>query len=84
MSEPNLVVNDLDLIKHVLIRDFDHFIDRREFQVNNDSEVNKYFAHMLNNLKGEEWKRVRSALSPVFTSGKLKGMITFMNKVNVH
>ena len=27
-SEPNVLVNDIDLIRNVLIKDFDHFSDR--------------------------------------------------------
>ncbi len=36
---------------------------------------------MLTMLKGDKWKQVRSILSPVFTSGKLKAMEPLINKV---
>jgi len=32
-------------------------------------------------FKGDRWKLVRSAYSPIFTSGKLKGMTSVMNRV---
>ena len=33
---------------------------------------------MLTSLKGEEWKQVRATFSPIFTSGKMKGMLGFV------
>ena len=33
---------------------------------------------MLTSLKGDEWKLVRSTFSPIFTSGKMKGMLGFV------
>ncbi len=36
-STPQLLINDLDLAKLILIKDFDTFIDRRQFPFN---EVN--------------------------------------------
>lgn len=32
---PSLMLKDFDLIKHVLVKDFDHFVDRRLVQVKN-------------------------------------------------
>ncbi len=35
----------------------------------------------MSNMNGEEWKVVRSAFSPIFTSGKLKGMFHFVKRI---
>ena len=32
----------------------------------------------MTSLKGEEWKQVRATFSPIFTSGKMKGMLGFI------
>jgi len=65
-------VQSLELSQHIFIKDFDHFTDRRSFA----SE--KFSEDMLNNLTGERWKKVRSLMSPAFTSGKLKVIFDFM------
>ncbi len=45
------------------------------------SEANKLASNMLTMLTGEKWKKVRSMMSPAFTSGKLKAMAPLINKV---
>ena len=80
LGEPTLVINDLELAKRILIKDFDHFVDRRSFGVS--GEANKYLLNMLTSLTGDKWKAMRSTISPVFTSGKLKGIVPRIDKVN--
>ncbi|XP_076040630.1 cytochrome P450 9e2-like [Oratosquilla oratoria] len=69
--KPALVVHDLSLLKSIMVKDFDHFVDRRPFDLGNSDEL--VFREMLFSLTGEKWKGLRSTLSPTFTSGKLKG-----------
>jgi len=64
------VVRDVELLKNIMIKDFDYFPDRRTFDAKGDPHIGK----MLIFLKGEEWKQMRSALSPTFTTGKIKRM----------
>ena len=49
-GEPVLLVNDLELAKKIMIKDFDHFSDRRKMRMDEDS--NKYFANMVLTLEG--------------------------------
>ena len=51
MGEPVLLINDIDLGKRILVKDFDHFVDRRPIKA--DKEVNKYFVNMLTSLNGK-------------------------------
>ncbi|XP_076040655.1 cytochrome P450 9e2-like [Oratosquilla oratoria] len=68
---PTLVVQDLALLKNIMVKDFDHFVDRRPFNLGNPDE--QVLNEMLFALLGERWKRLRYTISPAFTSGKLKG-----------
>lgn len=72
---PVLNVSDLDMVKHILIKDFHLFVDRRS-----SPSLNKIDQRQLFHLKGDDWKRVRAITSPTFTSGKLKGMSGQMDK----
>jgi len=71
------IVQDPELIKHVLIKDFDHFVDRRMFVLPKGDVL---FAKMLFSQKGDTWKHLRSKLSPTFTTGKIRRMFQIMKK----
>jgi cytochrome P450 family 6 len=64
-----------------MIKDFDHFVDRRPIEANPKS--NKYFMDMLTVMTGERWKTMRNILSPVFTSGKLRNMMPIIHNVRM-
>ncbi|CAG2117229.1 unnamed protein product, partial [Medioppia subpectinata] len=70
-TAPILMVSDPELIKHILVKDFDIFADRYP---NSKSNKHPIIGKMLTELRGDDWKRVRSITSPVFTSLKLKAM----------
>lgn len=54
MGTPMLIVKDLDMVKKVLIKDFDHFVDRRHVFTKADGTM----GYMLAALEGNEWKKV--------------------------
>ena len=73
---PFLVLTDLDMAKQIFIKDFDHFTDRRKIEVGHE-----YLDKMMFVLAGEPWREMRSVVSPVFTSGKLKAMSSTIDGV---
>ena len=77
-----LVINDAELAKKMLIKDFDHFVDRTSFglKFDEDNEADMVFAHSFMMQKGDDWKTNRSLMTPVFTTGKLKLMYSLLDK----
>lgn len=70
------MILDMELIKSILIRDFEYFVDRPTLNIRREAYLN----NMLINLKGQQWKNVRTILTPTFSSGKLKYMEDLVNK----
>lgn len=70
-----LVVKDTNLIKQMVIKDFEHFNEHRDFV---PAEVDPLMGKNLFSLKGNEWRIMRSTLSPAFTSSKMKILFKLM------
>jgi len=79
--EAILYVRDPELIKQITIKDFDHFMDLGFSSViSRDMEVNDFG---LANATGEEWKKVKAAMSPAFSLKNLKSATTTLNGVTI-
>ncbi|EZA59932.1 Cytochrome P450 6a2 [Ooceraea biroi] len=79
-GEPVLVLRDADDIKQVLIKDFTTFPERH-------SEVYEKAEPMslhLFRLDAVRWRPLRTQLSPIFTSGKLKDMFHLLLNCSEH
>lgn len=76
-KKPILILKDLDLIKDVLIKDFHAFSDRGARNIN---EKNDPLSQHVFNLETKRWRILRTRLSPVFTSGKMKEMFSLISK----
>uniref|UniRef100_A0A1I8PXK2 Cytochrome P450 n=1 Tax=Stomoxys calcitrans TaxID=35570 RepID=A0A1I8PXK2_STOCA len=69
LYKPCLLIREPELIKSVLVRDFDSFHNRfGEMDVNNDPVG----AHAMFFATYPIWKEMRTKLSPLFTSVKMK------------
>ncbi|XP_011704424.1 PREDICTED: probable cytochrome P450 6a14 [Wasmannia auropunctata] len=77
---PILVVKDLDLIKDVLIKDFSKFADRG---LSTYERAEPLSLHLFS-LESKRWRPLRMRLSPVFTSGKLREMLSLISECADH
>lgn len=60
------------------IKDFDYFQDRRTFW---DPETEPLIARALLGLTGQDWRDMRSTLSPAFTGNKMRKMFELISDV---
>ncbi|XP_043471293.1 uncharacterized protein LOC122504303 [Leptopilina heterotoma] len=79
-STPILILKDPELIKDVLIKDFNKFADRG-LPLNEKIEP---LSQNLLNLEPKRWRPLRKKLSPVFTSGKLREMFFLLLESGNH
>ncbi len=77
-TEPVLYVRDLELIKRVMIKDFDHFVDFGFFP-DGIQALNNFG---LANATGEEWKSLKATISPAFSLRSLKILTKEINQVD--
>ncbi|XP_075890945.1 cytochrome P450 3A40-like [Nelusetta ayraudi] len=73
--QPVLCITDPAMIKTVLVKEcYSFFTNRRNFRLNGPL----YDAVSI--AEDDQWKRIRSVLSPSFTSGRLKEMFGIMKR----
>ena len=77
MFSRSLVITDPELIKEVLIKEFHKFPDHRRVYSGEKVKLNLF------NLPGDDqWKRIRSIITPAFSSGKLKAMMGSLDELS--
>lgn len=76
-TNPIMMILDLDLIKNIMVKDFNVFPNRKAYFNEKDDPLT---AHLVN-LEDDEWRSLRTKLTPTFSSGKLKMMLPTIIKV---
>ncbi|XP_042336763.1 cytochrome P450 3A24-like [Sceloporus undulatus] len=72
--QPVMAILDPTIIKAILVKEcYTHFTNRRDFGLNGDLDSSIVI------VADEQWKRIRTVLSPNFTSGRLKEMFPIIN-----
>jgi len=69
-TEPRFLFRDPDIIRNVLVKDFQNFHDHGLFR---DEDIEPLSGHLFL-IGGSRWKNLRAKLTPAFSSGKMKMM----------
>lgn len=72
-----LVISDPLIIKQIMIKDFEYFVNRDRVD---PSKADKLLGKSILMLRDQKWKDMRSSLSPVYTSSKLKQMYELLQE----
>ncbi|GFU11245.1 cytochrome P450 3A7 [Nephila pilipes] len=73
-STPTLTVADPDLLRDIFVKDFHIFPYRRDM-MSGDPIGDK----IVFSLSGEDWKRIRTIITPAFTSKRMRQMGSIIN-----
>lgn len=76
MGTPVLILTEPELIKHIMVKDFDVFTDHGLMDAN---ETKEPLMKNLFGLTGDEWRKMRNKMSPTFTSGRIKEMFPLID-----
>ncbi|XP_011150785.1 cytochrome P450 9e2-like [Harpegnathos saltator] len=77
LNTPLVLLRDPELIKDVMVKDFEHFPDHKSIL---SEEVEPLFSRNVVALRGNRWKEMRNTLSPSFTASKMKIMFELVSK----
>lgn len=76
LTTPLFVVRDPKLIKTILIKDFKCFQNRL---IASDEKVDSLAANIMAISKSPVWNKIRAAVTPVFSSAKIKSVHNFLD-----
>ncbi|XP_071648786.1 cytochrome P450 9e2-like [Temnothorax longispinosus] len=74
---PGVLVRDPELIKDIMVKDFESFPDHRSFV---DVNAEPLFGKNIFALRGDRWREMRNTLSPSFTASKMKFMFDLISE----
>lgn len=70
-DEPCLLIKDLELIKNILVKDFEYFDNRSVTQNMRDDPIGSSILFLL---KNPQWYQLRKKVTVVYTAAKIKAM----------
>ncbi|XP_012529335.1 cytochrome P450 9e2-like [Monomorium pharaonis] len=76
-SSPSVIIRDPELIKDIMVKDFEYFTDHRSFI---DESVDPLLGKATFSLRGDRWREMKNILSPTFTASKMKFMFDLVSK----
>ncbi|XP_011869169.1 PREDICTED: cytochrome P450 9e2-like [Vollenhovia emeryi] len=74
---PTILIRDSEMLKDILVKDFEHFPDHLSFI---DENIEPLFGKNIFSLRGDRWREMRNTLSPSFTASKMKFMFELISK----
>lgn len=74
-GQPSYFIRDPDLLKKITITDFDHFVNHLWHF---DEDIDPMLGRSLFSIRDEQWRRMRTTLSPAFTGNKMRLMHKLM------
>lgn len=74
LRDPIFVVRDVEMIKNVGVKEFDHFMNHMTIK-----EIETPFTKSLVQLTDRKWKEMRNILTPTFTGSKMRAMYDLIN-----
>lgn len=80
LNKPCLLVRDPELVKNILVQDFNKFSNR--FSAS-DPHSDTLGSENLLFAKNPRWKSIRQKLTPTFSSGKIKQMFPLIEEVSI-
>ncbi|XP_068631921.1 probable cytochrome P450 9f2 [Battus philenor] len=78
-TSPVILIRDPEIIKYTTVKDFDHFLNHKQFIT---EEVDPLFGGSLLMMRDEKWRNMRTILSPAFTGSKMRHMLPFMTEIS--
>lgn len=77
LDKPCLVLRDPEIIKRILIKDFNVFSDK----FMRSSERENFSNNSIFLIKNPDWRYIKASLSSLFTSSKLRNMFEYLQDV---
>ncbi|KAF5287159.1 hypothetical protein FQA39_LY16037 [Lamprigera yunnana] len=79
-ANPILLIRDPELIKTITVKEFRAFSDRRPFLPDNVDRLWNRNLFAIKGYRDQKWQKLRSTISPAFTTTKMKSMLFLMKQ----